>query len=101
MVRPYDGDFHDDLPSYSGAGHNEYPAEFDQDDQPEEPPMTVIGRIKLDLNRVEYLAEALIWCEDSPQVQAALNDLAITRERLQADLQRVTLNPNAVTVGRY
>lgn len=29
MVRPVDHDYMDDLPSYSGAGHREYPPEFD------------------------------------------------------------------------
>jgi hypothetical protein len=34
MVRPADHDFHDDVPSYSGPGHNEYPPEYDQEEEP-------------------------------------------------------------------
>jgi hypothetical protein len=34
MVRPVDQDFHDDVSSYSGPGHNEYPPEYDQEDEP-------------------------------------------------------------------
>jgi hypothetical protein len=63
MVRPVDHDFHDDEPSYSGAGHNDYPPEYDQDD--EDVPFVAFGRAEL-AKRPRVVAGERIVCARCP-----------------------------------